>query len=130
MEVNTQILHLSPIMIQQKGQAKFKKLQDCSVEDVRFISCQNVLNESIRPIPSTSTSHIKIMKFLGRWKYYIFADLQSLYFQIPIDRKLWGYMAVQTPYRGIKLLTRAGQGLLNSDVHLDQLVLGVGRRTF
>ena len=125
MEVNTQILHLSPIMIQQKGQAKFKKLQDCSVEDVRFISCQNVLNESIRPIPSTSTSHIKIMKFLGRWKYYIFADLQSSYFQIPIDRKLWGYMAVQTPYRGIKLLTRAGQGLLNSDVHLDQLVCKV-----
>ena len=125
MKENVDVLHLSPIMIQQKGRAKFKKLQDCSLEDVRFISCQNVLNDSIKPIPSTSTSHIKIMKFLGRWKYHIFADLHNSYFQIPINKKLWGYMAVTTPYRGIKLLTRAGQGLLNSDVHLDQLMCKV-----
>ena len=34
-------------------------------------------------------------------------------------------MAITTPYRGIKLLTRAGQGLLNSDIHLDQLMCKV-----
>ena len=34
-------------------------------------------------------------------------------------------MAVNTPFRGIKILTRAGQGLLNSDVHLDQLMCKV-----
>ena len=119
------VLHLSPIMIQQKGSAKFKKLQDCSLDEIRFISCQNVLNDSIKPIPSTSTSHIKIMKFLARWKYHIFADLHSSYFQIPIDRRLWGYMAVNTPFKGMKILTRTGQGLLNSDVHLDQLMCKV-----
>ena len=103
------VLHLSPIMIQQKGSAKFKKLQDCSLDEIRFISCQNVLNDSIKPIPSTSISHIKIMKFLARWKYHIFADLHSSYFQIPIDRRLWGYMAVNTPFKGMKILTRTGQ---------------------
>ena len=122
MDEGIDILHLSPIMIQQKGRAKHKKLQDCSLEEVRFISCQNVLNESIKPIPSTSTSQIKILKFLGRWRYHIFADMHNSYFQIPIKKDLWGYMAVTTPYRGIKILTRAGQGLLNSDVHLDQLM--------
>ena len=122
MEANIDILHLSPIMIQQKGRAKLKKLHECSLEEVRFISCQNVLNDSIKPIPSTSTSQVKITKFLGRWRYHAFADLHNSYFQIPIDKKLWGYMAVSTPFRGIKILTRAGQGLLNSDVHLDQLM--------
>ena len=121
-EVNVDVRHLSPIMIQQKGRAKNKKLQDCSLDEIRFISCQNVLNESIRPIPSTSTSQIKITKFLSRWRYHAFADLHSSYFQIPIAKRLWGYMGVNTPFRAIRLLTRAGQGLLNSDVHLDQLM--------
>ena len=53
MEADVDIMHLSPIMIQQKGRAKNKKLQDCALEEVRFISCQNVLNDSIKPIPST-----------------------------------------------------------------------------
>ena len=109
-------------MIQQKARARHKKLQDCSLEEVRFISCQNVLNDSIKPIPSTSTSHIKILKFLSRWRYHIFADLHNSYFQIPIKKHLWGYLAINTPYRGMKVMTRAGQGLLNSDVHLEQLL--------
>ena len=86
-EANIDVCHLSPIMIQQKGRSKHKKLQDCSLNEIRFISCQNVLNESIKPIPSTSTSQIKITKFLSRWKYHAFADLYSSYFQIPINRR-------------------------------------------
>ena len=89
---------------------------------MRFISCQNVLSESIKPIPSTSTSQVIILKFLGWWKYHIFADMHNSYFQTPIKKDLWGYMAIPAPYRGIKILTRAEQGLLNSDVHLDQLM--------
>ena len=112
-------------MIQQKGRAKHTKLQDCSLDEVRFISCQNLLNDSIKPIPSSSTSQVKITKFLSRWRYHIFADLHNSYFQIPIRQDLWGYMGVNTPLRGIKILTRAGQGLLNSDVHLDQLMYKV-----
>ena len=122
MKEGIDILHLSPIMIQQKSRAKHKKLQQCSLDEVRFISCQNVLNKWIKPIPSTSTSQIKILKFLSRWRYHIFADMHNSYFKIPIKKDLWGYMAITTPYRGIKVLTRTGQGLLNSDVHLDQIM--------
>ena len=93
---NVDILHVSPVIIQQKARARHKKLQDCSLEEVRFISCQNVLNDSIKPIPSTSTSHIKILKFLSRWRYHIFADLHNSYFQIPIKKHLWGYLAINS----------------------------------
>ena len=51
--------------------------------------------------------------------------LHNSYFQIPVKKQLWGYMAITTPYRGIRLLTRTGQGLLNSNVHLDQLTCKV-----
>ena len=86
MSVYIDVLHLSPIMIQQKGSSKHKKLQECSLDEVRFISCQNVLNDSIKPIPSTSTSHVKILRFLGRWKFHIFAVMHNSYFQIPIKQ--------------------------------------------
>ena len=119
------VKHVSPTLIQQKGRAKHKELKDCTLDEIRFISCQNVLNDSIRPVPSSSTSHIKIFKFLGRWKFHIFADMQNSYFQIPVERRLWGYLAINTPYRGMRVMTRAGQGLLNSDVHLDQLLMKV-----
>ena len=119
------IKHVSPIFIQQKGRAKHKQLQDCSLDELRFISVQNVLNENIRPVPSLSTSHIRIFKFLARWRYHLFADMLNSYFQLPIEKRLWGYLAINTPYRGMRVMTRAGQGLLNSDVHLDQLLMKV-----
>ena len=56
---------------------------------------------------------------------HVYADSHNSYFQIPVKKQLWGYMAITTPYRGIRLLTRTGQGLLNSDVHLDQLMCKV-----
>ena len=99
-----------------------KKSTNSSLEDIRFISCQDVLNETIRPILCTSTSQIKITKFLSKWRYHPFADLHSSYIQIPIAKQLWRYIGVNSPFRGIRLLTQAGQGLLDIDVHLDQLM--------
>ena len=120
-----QIQHVSPIFIQQKGRARHKLLNDCTLDEIRFISCQNVLNENIKAIPSLSTSHIKNFKFLARWKFHIFADMLNSYFQIPMQKNLWGYLAINTPYRGLRVMTRSGQGLLNSDVFLDQLLMKV-----
>ena len=51
--------------------------------------------------------------------------MHNSYFQIPIEKRLWGYMAINTPFRGMRVMTRTGQGLLNSDVHLDQLLVKV-----
>ena len=119
------IKHVSPTLIQQKGRAKHKSLAECTLDEIRFISCQNVLNDSIKPVQSSSTLYIKIFKFLGRWKYHIFADMHNSSFQIPIEKRLWGYMAINTPFRGMRVKTRTGQGLLNSDVHLDQLLMKV-----
>ena len=124
-ELRIDIKHVSPIFIQQKGRAKNKLLQDCTLDELRFISVQNVLNESIRPVSTLSTSHIRIFKFLSRWRYHIYADMYNSYFQLPVEKSLWGYLAINTPFRGMRVLTRAGQGLLNSDVHLDQLLMKV-----
>ena len=49
----------------------------------------------------------------------------SSYFQVKVHRKFWQYLGVMTPYRGLRVITRLGQGLLNSDVHLEQVVTRV-----
>ena len=65
---NIDIRHVSPCFIQQKGQVKHKRLEDCALDDIRFISCFNVLNKSIHPIPGRSNSYNDVLKFLGRNK--------------------------------------------------------------
>ena len=116
------VIHVSPSWIQQKGRARDKNLQDCSLDELRFITAFNTLNDSIRPKPTTSCSSNAIFLFIARWKYHIFGDFNNSYFQLHVDKSLWGYLGIMTPYKGIRVLTRAGQGLLGSDVELEQLV--------
>ena len=116
------IKHASPCFITQKARAKHKPLEQCSLDEVRFITCFNVLNDSIHPIPGRSNSYNDILKFLGRHRFLICADLSNSYFQIKVAKKHWKYLAVMSPHRGLKVLTRLGQGLLNSDVDLDQVL--------
>ena len=116
------VLHVSPSWIQQKGRAKHKNLQDCTLDELRFITAFNTLNDSIRPKPTTSCSANTIFLFLARWQYHVFADLNNSYFQLPVNKKLWPYLGVMTPHKGIRVLTRTGQGLLGSDVELEQLL--------
>ena len=80
------------------------------------------LNDHIHPVHSKNTTYKEICIFLARWKYFVLFDLTNSYFQIPLKKELWPYMAVMTPHRGIKILTRAGQGLQNSDTELEQLI--------
>ena len=116
------VRNVSPCFIQQKARAKHRPLEDCALQEIRFISCFNVLNDSIRAIPSTTNTYDNIVKFISRHKYFIFADLLNSYFQIKVASQDWKHLGVMTPHRGLKVMTRLGQGLLNSDVVLDQVL--------
>ena len=102
------ILHVSPSWIQQKGRAKYKTLQECTLDDLRFITAFNSLNDSIRPKPTSSCSANSIFLFLARWKHHKFADLNNSYFQLPVKRTLWAYLGIMTPHKGVRVMTRTG----------------------
>ena len=59
---------------------------------------------------------------LARWKFHIYADLNKSYFQLPVQKSLWCYLGIMTPHKGIRVMTRTGQGLLGSDVELEELL--------
>lgn len=119
---NIQVKKISPSFILQKGRAKHKKLDDCSIEEIRWVVAFNNLNDCLLPKPSKPTSSKNILSFLARHRYHIYADLHNSYFQIPIAKKDWQWMGVRTPFKGVRVLTRAGQGLLNSEHDLDELI--------
>ena len=119
------VRNVSPTFIQQKWRAKHKPLAECSLDEIRYITCFNALNDSIHSIPGRSSVYNDILKFCARKKFRIHADLTSSYFQVKVHRKFWQYLGVMTPYRGLRVITRLGQGLLNSDVHLEQVVTRV-----
>ena len=119
---NIQVRKISPSFILQKGRAKHKKLDDCSIDEIRWVVAFNNLNDSLLPKPSKPTSSKNILSFLAKHKFHIFADLHNSYFQIPIAKRDWQWLGVRTPFKGIRVLTRAGQGLLNSEHDLDELI--------
>ena len=116
------VLHVSPSWIQQKSRAKHKDLESCTLDELRFITAFNSLNDCIRPQPSSSCSSSAIFTFLARWTCHIYADLNNSYFQLPVQKSLWCYLGIMTPHKGIRVMTRTGQGLLGSDVELEELM--------
>lgn len=113
---------VSPSFILQKGRAKHKKLEACSLDEIRWVVAFNNLNDDLLPRPSKATSGRNILTFLAKHNYHIHADLFNSYFQIPVRQRDWQWLGVRTPFRGIRVLTRAGQGLLNSENDLDELI--------
>jgi hypothetical protein len=117
-----EVRSVSPSWVIQKGSAKSKSLRDCTIDELRWVVAFNNLNSHLLPKPAKISSLGKALKFLARWKYHIFADLHNSYFQIHVAKKYWCWLGVMTPYRGLRVLTRLGQGLLNSEGELDELL--------
>ena len=122
---NVQVRKLSPSFILQKGRAKHKKLEDCTLDELRWVVGFNSLNDDLLPRPSKPTSSKNILTFLAKHKFHIHADLFNSYFQIPVRKKDWQWLGIRTPFKGIRVLTRSGQGLLNSESELDELIARV-----
>jgi hypothetical protein len=117
-----EVKSVSPSWVIQKGSAKTKALKDCTIDELRWVVAFNNLNNHLLPKPAKVSSLTKAVKFLARWKYHILADLHNSYFQIHVARKYWCWLGVMTPHRGLRVLTRLGQGLLNSEGELDELL--------
>jgi hypothetical protein len=117
-----EVKSVSPSWVIQKGSAKNKALKDCTIDELRWVVAFNNLNDHLLPKPAKVSSLTKAVKFLARWKYHILADLHNSYFQIHVARKYWCWLGVMTPHRGLRVLTRLGQGLLNSEGELDELL--------
>lgn len=75
--------------------------------------------------PSRVTKPDDVLLFLARWKYIIKSDMTSQFFQLPMKRSSIKYLGIITPFKGIRVYTRAAMGMPGSTEHLDELMYRV-----
>ena len=122
---NVEVKVVHPCFLQKKSRAGSKPLENCSIDEVRFLTAANSVNEKLRQLKTKVPDQNEIFKFVGNNKYLIFADLYESFFQNLLDKKDWGYMAINSPFKGLRVYTRSTQGLLNQDEELSQLLYKV-----
>lgn len=75
-----------------------------------------------KPTPTLTPSVDETLRRFGGWKYIIKSDLRKAYFQIPLHQDSRKYCAVVTPFKGVRVYTRAAMGMPGSESALDELL--------
>ena len=121
-EQNVKIHMISPCFLRLKARAKDKPIEECDMSEIRWIISPSQLNPHLKQLQIKNTTKEDLFAFKARMPYCIEFDLFEGYFQNHIHPEDWGYLAVETPFRGLRVLTRSGQGLLNQEIELNQLL--------
>lgn len=87
----------------------------------RYVTSFMGLAAYAKPPPSRVTTCESVLRFLAKWKYVIKTDMTKQFYQMLLKRSSMKYCGVVTPYKGIRVYTRAVMGLPGSSEHLDEL---------
>ena len=93
----------------------------------RFVTLFNKLNEYIALEPSQPDSIEETLYDVGQWKYIIVGDLSNSFHQRWIAKNKLPWMAFPSPYKGMYVLLRSGQGMKNQSEGLQhnmRMILG------
>ena len=90
-------------------------------DDVRLLINFGPINDLIKPVPVHVPKPEDILKSLGRWKNIIIFDLFNGYFQSHMAWKDIPWLGIQTPFGGLRVMARSGQGLAGMGEEFDEL---------
>ena len=121
-EHDVQVKCIHPCFLQKKARAADKSMEECSISEVRFLTAANSVNNLCRQIQTKIPDQNEIFKFVANNPFVIYADLYESFFQNHLNKRDWGHMAINSPFKGLRVYTRSTQGLLNQDEELNQLL--------
>ena len=120
-EHNIEVQAMCPSFIQRKQKAKNKPKNELTKDDVRLLVNFGPINECIKPIPIHVPKINDVLITLGKWKYVICLDLYNGYFQMKMKHEAIPWLGVQTPFGGMRVIARAGQGLMGMAEQFEEL---------
>lgn len=88
----------------------------------RVVTAFNTIGTYARPPPSQATSIDRVMAFLAHFKFIIKTDMTKQFFQLLMNRSSLKYLGTLTPFKGLRVYTRAAMGMPGSTEHLDELM--------
>ena len=119
---NIKVQSVCPSFIQRKQRAKDKPKNLLTKDDVRLLINFGPVNDKIKPLPIHVPKTDDILVTMGRWKHIIIFDLYNGYFQNHMSRQAIPWLGVQTPFGGLRVIARSGQGLLGMAEEFDELL--------
>ena len=114
-----------PSFIQRKQRAKDKPKHSLTKADVRLLINFGPVNDKIKPVPIHVPKTDDFLIMMGRWKHLIIFDLFSGYFQNHMSQDSLQWLGVQTPFGGLRVMARSGQGLMGMAEEFDELLAKV-----
>ncbi|KAK6194705.1 hypothetical protein SNE40_000288 [Patella caerulea] len=113
-DVNVTVEYVSPSFLVRKPEG-----------GTRLVTAFSNIACYTKPLPSRSTSTESVLRFLAQWKYIIKTDMTKQFFQLPMKHSSMKYLGVITPFKGIRVYTRAAMGMPGSTEILDELMYRV-----
>ena len=113
-EVGVDVVFSSPSLLIKKPSGGF-----------RLCTAFNELGQYTRILPTASSSPNEVLRKLAKWKYMVKSDLTKSFFQIPIDKSSMQYLGTATPFKGLRVYTRAAMGMPGSSEYLQELMCRV-----
>ena len=94
-------------------------------DNYRFVTSFVGIAKYSQPPPSRTTNQDRVLRFLAGWRFVIKTDMTKQFFQLAVRKSSMRYLGVATPYKGIRVYTRAAMGMPGSTEFLDELVYRV-----
>ena len=111
-----------PAFLKRKNRAKNIDKQLLTKKDVRLLINYGPVNDKIKDIPTPMTTTDDIFNIIGRWKHIIVVDMHNGFFQNHMHPDAMPWLAIMSPYGGLRVMTRSGQGLLGQSEELNLLI--------
>ena len=108
--------------LRRKKKAAGKAKHLLTKSDVRLIINFSPINELTKNIPSAMPTPEDVFITLGKYKFIISCDLYSGFFQNHMSPDCYQWLGVMTPFGGLRVITRSGQGLLGMSEQFSLLV--------
>ena len=110
-DVGVKVEYVSPSFLVKKGD-----------HDFRLVTAFNTIGTYAKPSPSRTATTDDVFCFLTQHKYIIKTDMTKQFFQLPMQKSSLKYLGVITPFKGLRVYTRAAIGMPGSTEHLDELM--------
>ena len=116
---NIIVQSVCPSFLRRKRKAAETPTHLLTKDDVQLLINFTPIKELIKNIPSPMVTSDDIYRHLRRWKEIIVLDLKSVFYQNHMHPDAQPYLGLMTPFGGLRVLARSGQGLTGQSEELD-----------
>lgn len=88
----------------------------------RLVTSFGEIAQYSKPQPSLMPDVDSVLREIGKWRYIIVTDLMKAFYQIPLSKNSMKFCGVATPYKGVRVYTRAAMGMPGSETCLEELM--------